>query len=390
MKRCILLPIVMVLVSFFVICAIADAESKEFVKVQYSSNIRSGPSTDEEKLGSVDEGAVFELVEKLDGWYHIKLSDGRDAYIGESRCKVIASAETIAIESEYTTVPAGGSVTLQAIVGPDNAEDKSVIWSSSDESIATVNSKGKVTGVMRGEVDIIATAAAGDNITTSWHITVVQPVKTINVTGPTKLVPVGYGVKLEAEVLPEDAEIKELNWSSSNEKIAVVIDGYVYGIGKGSCTITAISTDGAEVKGKYSVEVKQYDAVLIARNDTAQLTYKGISGGGIFSINYYSDNGCVNVSSNGGNTIYLSAVKNGEDTVTVTVQELFSRRTTREKFRVLVGIDMYEDSSMMNQRKMEAEQRRNSENDDAQNVDNDNVVEELPEESQNSGVLSTQ
>lgn len=78
-------------------------------------------------------------------------------------CKVTVTAKTIAITEvildKTATVEEGATVQLTATVKPDDAtEDKTVTWKSSDETIATVDSTGKVTGVKAGKATITATA----------------------------------------------------------------------------------------------------------------------------------------------------------------------------------------------------------------------------------------
>lgn len=350
MKKHISLFLILFLI-FSLPVMIGMAEEKQFVKVIYGSNVRSGPSTEDEKVTYAEEGNTYELIDKVDGWYHIWIDDDTEGYIGESRCKVIASAKTIVIESEYTSVPVGGTITLKANVGPENAEDKSVSWSTSDNSIATVNNKGKVTGIARGEVDITARANAGNDLSATYHIVVVQPVKKISITGSTNTVPVGYGIKLETEIMPIDADVQTIKWSSSNENVAVIIDGgYVYGTGKGSCTISAASMDGSEIKGKYTINVKQYDAVIVDISEQPEIVYTGITGlgSGIFSTGWGTKKDCVSISSGTGyNALKLTAIKDGEDTVIVEQQELFSRKYKKETFSVLVAIGKFESISMM-------------------------------------------
>lgn len=70
-----------------------------------------------------------------------------------------------------TTVMAKETIELTATVNPEFAS-QNVIWSSSDESIATVDDKGVVTGISAGEVEIIATSEVDSNISKSYIITV--------------------------------------------------------------------------------------------------------------------------------------------------------------------------------------------------------------------------
>lgn len=75
----------------------------------------------------------------------------------------------VKITSTVTEVTAGETITLTAEVSPDNATDKTITWTSNNESIATVDSTGKVTGVAAGTATI--TAKAGEK-TDSVDVTV--------------------------------------------------------------------------------------------------------------------------------------------------------------------------------------------------------------------------
>ena len=57
----------------------------------------------------------------------------------------------------------GETLQLTATVSPDNADDKTVTWSSSDDSIATVDQNGLVTAKAEGKVVITATNSAGQS-----------------------------------------------------------------------------------------------------------------------------------------------------------------------------------------------------------------------------------
>ena len=64
---------------------------------------------------------------------------------------------------------------LTATVLPDNADDKSVTWTSSDPKTATVDKNGKVTGTGEGTTTITATAADGSGVTAACKVTVTKP-----------------------------------------------------------------------------------------------------------------------------------------------------------------------------------------------------------------------
>ena len=68
---------------------------------------------------------------------------------------------SLTLDRESIELAAGESTTLVATVGPDNATDKTVTWSSSNEAVATVDSDGVVTAIRGGQA--VITAKAGDH-----------------------------------------------------------------------------------------------------------------------------------------------------------------------------------------------------------------------------------
>ncbi len=154
------------------------------------------------------------------------------------------AATTIAVTSVELNktelrLPEGGSETLEATVKPDNATDKTVTWSTSDTSIATVDANGKVTAVKEGTATI--TAKAGEktatcNVTVSKDVVSVMGI-TLN---KTELVlNEGSSETLVATVSPEDATDKHVTWSTSDSNIATVDNGKVTAVKEGTATITA-------------------------------------------------------------------------------------------------------------------------------------------------------
>ena len=132
----------------------------------------------------------------------------------------------------------GQTATITATVNPSNATNKTVSWSSSNPSVATV-SGGKVTAVATGSATITATAG-GKSAT--CPVTVKS--KVVNVTGVTlsqssATLEIGETVTLTATVAPSDATDKTVTWSTSDAKVATVEGGKVTAVAEGSATITA-------------------------------------------------------------------------------------------------------------------------------------------------------
>lgn len=82
--------------------------------------------------------------------------------------------DSVVVTPKEATIAIDEEITLTATVGPEDALDKSVTWSSEDENIATVDSNGVVTGVAPGTVKIYATSNDGSNISGYSTITVID------------------------------------------------------------------------------------------------------------------------------------------------------------------------------------------------------------------------
>ena len=143
---------------------------------------------------------------------------------------------SVTLDKTTASLRAGESVTLTATVKPDDATDKTVIWSSSDETIATV-SNGVVIAKKVGETTI--TAKAGDKIATCQITVVATEVTSVTLDKTTASLKAGETVTLTATVNPDDATDKTVTWTSSDQSVATVSNGVVTAKKVGTATITA-------------------------------------------------------------------------------------------------------------------------------------------------------
>ncbi|MDD2973215.1 MAG: Ig-like domain-containing protein, partial [Lachnospiraceae bacterium] len=166
------------------------------------------------------------------------------------------SVKSIVFSSGSRMVPQNGTLQLTAKVYPTYASNQTLNWSSGDETIATVDDEGVVTGVKEGETTITATATDGSGVSVSCQITVGNSVEKINLTAEKTTLAEGSILQINAEILPEDATDTRLAWTSTDRSIANVIDGgLVTGISAGTATIRATSMDGSEVYGTIELTV---------------------------------------------------------------------------------------------------------------------------------------
>ena len=146
----------------------------------------------------------------------------------------------VQIDKSYTTIFEGETEQLTATVLPEDALNKTVIWRSSNNAVASVSNTGIVTANTVGDAEI--TASCGEKsasctvIVTSREIAVTSI--TLNKTSTTLYE--GEAEQLSATVLPEDATNKTVTWKSLNTDVAVVSNnGFVTAIAEGSTVVTA-------------------------------------------------------------------------------------------------------------------------------------------------------
>lgn len=105
----------------------------------------------------------------------IKTSSGSKKYQMSQIMKIafVNRIESIVLSQSYAEIEPGQTLQLTATVIPDDAENKEVEWSSSNDKVAMVSSAGKVVALEEGKTTITVRAKDGSNVSASCNINVV-------------------------------------------------------------------------------------------------------------------------------------------------------------------------------------------------------------------------
>ena len=207
-------------------------------------------STSDEKVATVDENGKVTAVAAGTATITATTTDGGKT----AKCEVTVEAKVIPVEGvtvdkETLEMVEGDEATLAATVAPEEATDKTVAWSTSDEAVATVDAEGKVTAVAPGTATITVTTTDGEK-TAKCEVTVsakVIPVESVALDKETLEMVEGDEASIAATVTPEEATDKTVKWTSSDETVATVdAEGKVTAGKAGTATITAKSDDGGK------------------------------------------------------------------------------------------------------------------------------------------------
>ena len=173
---------------------------------------------------------------------------------------VIKPVTSVRLPSSATVDLYAGHL-LTATVQPSDATDQTLTWTSSDESIATVDETGLVTTLRSGTVTVSATSINGKSA--SCKITV-KETKPTSVSFDELFITLHPGDEhaLSATILPSIAQNKTLTFSSSDERVVIVDeDGLLHAVGTGNAVITGISASVPSLKTSCKVFVIREDAL---------------------------------------------------------------------------------------------------------------------------------
>ncbi|MBQ3271619.1 MAG: Ig-like domain-containing protein [Solobacterium sp.] len=208
-----------------------------------ASNKNVAWESDDESIAVVDENGVVTGISEGTTYITVITEDG--GYTASCIINVYTVySESLEITADTFSVIYVETMQLKATVYPTNTTNQNVIWSSSDDSIVSVDENGIITGTGNGTAVITATAE-DTGVSTSIEILGIVPVSGVSLNSD-KLDIVKENTDTLTPVFePENATNKNVTWSSSDEGIVIVDEnGVVTAVEGGTATITATTEDG--------------------------------------------------------------------------------------------------------------------------------------------------
>ena len=303
-----------------------DVQAKATVNPENATSKTVIWSSSDETVAKVDQKGLVSLLKAGTVTITAKVEDSAGGVKTDVTLEVLALVKTITLDPSEKSVLEGAGFDITATVAPANAYMKDVVWSSSDETVATVDEDGHVTTLKAGSAKITATAADPGKASASCAVTVNGKVTAITLDcGSSAAIWKGETLQIKATVIPETALDKTVSWASGKPEVASVsADGLVTALSDGQTTITVTANDGSGTKAECVVTVKTKVSSI-----TLNETQKTLELGQTFQLeasitpNDATDKTVVWASGNEAvatvsETGLVTAVKTGTTTITVT------------------------------------------------------------------------
>lgn len=254
-------------------------------------------------------------------------------------CKVTVVNPMTGISLNKTTLSLnkGQTATLTASKVPLDATDTTPItFSSSNESVATVDGNGLVTALANGETTITATCGS---FTATCKVTVENLLTGLKLDKTLATIDKDQTIQLQVEKEPLDTtNTDSITWKSSNETVATVDEnGLVTGVGNGKTTITAscagfeATCDVTVLVHIESIKITNGDITLYkGQTEKLEVTFNPTDFSDSKTLIWTTDNenvvdlsnGTVTAKNAGTATITVETVNGKKDSITVTVPEV--------------------------------------------------------------------
>ena len=276
----------------------------------YNMNMQSAPNPSVFYEGTQDEWSQISFGDKNERILNADIKYGVTHQVMVS--EIILSDTDILIKKS-------AKITLSATVKPEKADNKNIVWNSSDDSVAIVNDSGVVEGVEEGTAVITATAADGSGVSKSCTIKVYDPsISKAEINGIVDKIYTGkdltqnLSVMINSTTLTENTDytISYLeNVNAGTATVTITGIGNYEGIITKSFTITPAPIDSATVTG---IKNKTYTGKAITQLPVVKIGNTTLEKDADFTISYSNNTAA------GKATVTITGTGNYEGTVTKT------------------------------------------------------------------------
>ncbi len=255
-----------------------------------------------------------------------------------SEIEVISSIENVSLNLTAMVLDAGTQQQLRATINPiDTTDDKTLVWSSSNTNVATVDNEGNVEAIAEGYATISAVSVNGKRAECSISVNpeaLEVPIISVSLNASELTLLEGGTETLIATINPNDTtDDQTITWASTDELVATVnSEGMITAIKAGETTITATTTNGKTASCAITVDVEEVAITSVELNKESMLLRGTGSEKLIATINpanTTNDKTLTWVSSNTAVATVdehglVSAITPGEATITVTTSNALS------------------------------------------------------------------
>jgi len=221
--------------------------------------------SDNPSILTVDQNGNLKGISKGEAVVSVPIVDNGNPVFSNVTVRVVEGVKKIEMAEKKIDLllcndEEKGKAKLTYTYAPEDADDPTVTWSSSNEKVATVDEFGNVQAIGTGNAKITATSNGPQNhkkpASAVCNVTVKQGVTEISLSEQSLNLTTGKRARLQVSYLPKNAANKKAVWESSDETVAKVDgNGNITAVSKGSAVITCTVADDSMVFASCAVNV---------------------------------------------------------------------------------------------------------------------------------------
>ena len=238
-----------------------EDNTKVYANVETTLNVRSGPSTSYEKITSVSKNETMTRIAKGkqsgELWDRVILENGIVGYVFQNYVEELPEIEVeeIKVSVDNPIIQKNEISKLNIEIYPKEAENQRVEYISNNEKIVKVDSNGNLYGVSSGKATITIRAIS-NGVQASIDIEVYSKVTGVEVNVETVTLQEGEQYQILANIEPDDANNKVVQYVSENTNVATVNDtGIITAVQTGNTNIQVFSEEDEDINQSIQIHV---------------------------------------------------------------------------------------------------------------------------------------